>query len=215
MKILVATLIKRLPNGEPLFYPRAMHSIYSLRFRGIVDYFVPSGGDDEPIPAVTHKYQQARQMVLAGDYDALLTAESDMILPPDALDKLFELNTDVAYGLYVWRHGRHLWNAYTELSVDYGKSLTETPERARQVYGQPLEVKGIGLGCTLIRRYVLDSVDFRHRTHSHADWCFAQDAAYAGAEQVNHLGVVCGHIGKGVIYWPDVSTDTLYREEAL
>src|SRR5512139_1629566 len=58
---------------------------------------------------ITHKYNQARQMTLDGGYDALFTVEADMLIPPIALERLSRIEADVAYGLYVSRHGKHPW----------------------------------------------------------------------------------------------------------
>jgi hypothetical protein len=216
VKILIATLLKRTPDGRPFYSPASMNSIYNLSFQGQIDYIAPSGVDsNDAVEAVATKYEQVRQWMLAGNYDALFCVESDMLVPPDALQKLDELGVDIAYGLYCWRHGPHRWNAYTSLEVDKGLSLCESPTQAKQLWGQVVEVAGLGLGCTLIRRHVLEVVPFRHRTHMHCDWLFAMDAAYAGAQQVAHLSVICGHIGGSQVYYPDPATETLYRVETL
>lgn len=216
MKVLCVTLLKRTANGQSFYFPRAMDSIYSQCFQGDVDFIAPASTDtDDAAKSVATKYERARAWTLSNAYDALFTVESDMIIPPDALAKLAGLGVDVAYGLYVWRHGHHNWNAYTDLKVDKGFPLSDQPEQARKLWGQTVEVAGIGLGCTLIRRYVLEAVPFRWRTHMHCDWLFAMDAATAGAQQVCDTSVVCGHIAGSQVFYPDISTEGLYRAEVL
>lgn len=216
MKVLVVTPVQRLANGKPLFFPRAMESIYDLHYSGQVDYFTPTGNDlYEANENVGRKYAVSRDFLLAQDYDAMLTIESDMIVPPDALERLAGIEADVIYGLYVLRHGKKQWNAYTEVKVREGKSLVENPEKARSLYGQVVEVAGISFGCTLIHRRVLEAVPFRWRTHTHTDWIFAMDVAYAGGLQVSHLGVHCGHITGDKVLWPSIDTPELYIETSL
>lgn len=216
MRVLIATLIQRDANGVPFVFQRAMQSLYNLRFKGQVDYYAPSGMDtNQANKSINAKYQQVRQLTLDGSYDALLTVESDMIIPPDALEKLADLETDCAYGLYLFRHGRYDLNASLDLTVGKNTPLNSKPEYARQIWGQVIEVAGIGLGCTLIRRHVLEAVPFDCREHGHTDWQFAQNVRYAGGEQLCHTGVVCGHINKNKVLWPDMSSEELYREEPL
>lgn len=53
------------------------------------------------------QYQRARELALTGGYEALMTVESDMVVPPDALLRLvsvLEAGADGASGLYAHRH---------------------------------------------------------------------------------------------------------------
>lgn len=216
MKILIATPVHRDANGRPFVFPKALASHYALTVIGDVDYLTLSAIDRQQAnKSITAKYQQARAVALDSGYDALLTLESDMIVPPDALERLLELSTDVAYALYVFRHGRYAWSASTALSVDKNEPLSNAPDTARKLWGQVIKVAGIGLGCTLIRRHVLEVVPFHCREHGHNDWTFAQDVAYAGGEQLCHTGVVCGHIHKNTVLYPDVNEENLCRVETL
>lgn len=169
---------------------------------------------------ITQKYNDARRMVLDGGYDALLTIEADMIVPRHALAALAETGADVAYGLYCWRHEKlgYAWSAYSVVGGhdgQRGRSLSDDPHSARQLWGQMVEVQGLGLGCTLIRRSVLEAVAFQQRGTASCDWYFAQDVAQAGYSQAADLSVVCGHIQHDRVYWPDPDSPTLYRLDPL
>jgi hypothetical protein len=215
MKILVTTPILR-TKERTFFYPRAMQSIYDQQWNWQIDHFSGNGEGATPFGDIASKFQQARVVLLRGGYDALLCAESDMILPPNALKLLAALNADVAYGLYVLRMGRHPLNAYLSVADNRrGESLSAYPERVKANWGNPIEVAGVGTGCVLIRRYVLEALDFRSRTHQYPDWCFAVDAQYAGATQVCHMGVLCGHQDGMKILWPDVNMQGFCRIEYL
>ena len=71
---------------------------------------------------IAHNYNKARKWVLENDYDALFTVEADMIVPPDALEKLLAVDADVAYGLYCFKN-TSTWSAWSQLSLDGGRSI--------------------------------------------------------------------------------------------
>lgn len=175
---------------------------------------------------VLANYQYARQMLLAGDYDALLTVESDVIVPPDALELLSAAMTEgvgVVYGLYCLRGSNtHEWNLHRPdrpggrfpMSHSFSKK-----GHAPHFWGGVHEVGGVGLGCTLIRRFVLERLDFRHDPTNPAMYCdyyLALDAFQAGIRQRGHCGVVCGHIrhDEQDVLWP-APTDSGYELRPL
>ena len=108
---------------------------------------------------IFRKYKSAREMCLRENFDALLTAESDMLIPRNAVQLLAEADAGVAYGLYVLRHGLPMWNAFVALDDEAGFSLSDALVRANapaQYAGvmerMPFDIYGAGFGCTLIRR---------------------------------------------------------------
>jgi hypothetical protein len=196
-------------------FPKAEQSILALQ--GVAQT-VFDGSDDPALdayPRILRKYQGARRMLLAGDYDALLTVESDMVVPPDAALKLAQAEADVAYGVYCWRHGWPWWSAYPVLKAEIGVSLSLAPDQARAWWGQTIEVRGVGFGCTLIHRRVLEAIDFRLPDgDAFADWSFGLDAHAHGFKQVSDLSVVCGHITpEGETLYPDPTQADLCRIE--
>lgn len=220
MRVLVVTPLMREPDGRPRLFGRALQSIYSLRWPCQLDHYHQNGGDDysDGNGTVTRKFEEARQRFLDGGYDAMLCAESDMIVPADGLERLAALDTDIAYGLYVWRHGKPQWSAYTRVEHWQGRPLSLHPEQARQAWGQCIEVKGIGQGFTLIKRHVLENLHFRNWKGVSCDWALAIDAQEAGYQQVCDLGCVCGHMAltpSPRVLWPDPNEAELYRTEFL
>lgn len=183
-------------------YGRALQSILRLQWPGRLDVVFDKGLDASAgaekqarFEAVTAKYEHGRELLLAGDYAAMLCIEDDMIVPPDALQRLWDTGADIAYGLYCWRNQSfHKWSAYLELGDEYGKSLSDDPAAARQSWGAVVDVSGVGLGCTLIRRHVLETFGFRKHKIACCDWGLALDAQAAGFRQVCDLGVICGHM---------------------
>lgn len=215
--ILIVTPVMRDVDGRARIYTRALSGIYNQRWAGQLDIHQIVGGDDYARPdwTVTRKYQEARAVFLAGKWDAMLCIETDMILPPDALTQLAALDVPVAMGLYVFRHGKKAWNAATWLEDKSWRSLSDNPQTARAVWGDPVEVVGVGQGCTLIRRDVLETIPFRYLKGTSCDWGFSLDCQAAGVRQVCHTGVVCGHImaTPRQTLWPDVNEAKLYRQE--
>ena len=217
LKVLVATPVMR---GE--LYKRAWLSWYAMDWEGQLDYYQMVGGDHDLIPYnnVTKKYNDARQAMLCGGYDALMTIESDTIVPKDALKRLVAADADVAYGVYVWRYGIPFWTAYMRLEQSVGESLSANPDLAKKSWGKVIETEGVGHGCTLIRRHVLEELEFKWTLGEFGccDWHFSLDCKRLGFTQKHDLGLVCGHIAVDPVYrilWPDANANGLYRSELL
>lgn len=194
--------------------PRTVASIFGLVWKEPLN--IVYGREDKVQPDraavhenITRKYNDARRMTLEGGYDALLTVEADMIIPAIALQRMSLVDADVIYGLYVHRHSRHPWLAFqwiTGMVGNYGgESYSKNKDLCPKAWGNVVESKGVGLGCTLIRRHVLEQIEFRCAPDQKVanDWMFALDADIAGYSQVHDCGVVCGHIDGKNIYWPE------------
>lgn len=215
MKVLLG--VPQYPT-EPHIYPATQASIDALEaaWDGHLDigYYV----DDDPKLSMREnlvaKHNAMRQMVLSHDHDALLMVEADMIIPPDALTKLAALEADVAYSLYCSRHSG-MWLCFPTVG-DKAAALNANPAQAKALWGQVITSEGAGFGCTLIRRRVLEAIEFRvdKRRKQHDDWLFALDAKAAGFTSKHDLSVVCGHIiHAGGVMWPDPDAPDLRRIE--
>lgn len=174
-----------------------------------LDFFVPNNGyvetDEQGRENLTAKQNQARSIVIKNNYTHLLFIEEDMLVPKDALIKLLNLDADVAYGLYCFRRPPFMWNAAAALDpnklVWYSYSNGQK-DFINQQFGNSLPVDGLGFGCTLIKREVLEKVEFRinwEHTHpngepSHSDVYFACDCIENGFIQICDTSVLCGHI---------------------
>lgn len=209
-------------------YIHTVQSIFVQQWDGPLDFLFLSGETtDDVYQAVTDKYNRAREQALSGGYDALFCVEADMLIPPDALAKLVSVGADVAYGLYCWRHdpATGMWSAYPVVGPTKGYSLSHIKDEARACWGRVAIVNGVGLGCTLIRRRVLEAVPFRHAEGGvtrnipvHCDWVLSEDCQAHGFTQVMDLSVVCGHIRPTeprTVVWPDINQDDLYRIDPL
>lgn len=222
MKVLVYCPLR---PEHPRAEPEAIASILDLDWSGPLE--VVFGKDDRKrVPSdeleanrnITAKYNAARKLALAGGFDALLTIEADMIVPPNALERLSQVDADVAYGLYVSRHGRHPWltlSTVTEL-VRGSQAMGETWQERSAMWGQIVETAGVGLGCTLIRHNVLERVIFRCEDQYIAnDWYFAIDVRAQGFTQAHDCGLRCGHIHGYQTLWPSVSKGYEITEKSV
>lgn len=218
MRVLVVTPVHRPVGQRAALYPRPLATIFNQTWPGQLDHYLPSGGDgDRGNNNVTRKFADARCVFLEGDWDAMLCAESDMLLPGDALQRLADTGADIAYGLYVFRH-RVMWSAATRLEERGMTTLDSDPDRARSVFGSVIPVAGVGMGCTLIRRHVLERLAFRNWRGVAQDWALAVDAQAAGFSQVCDTGVVCGHLTMTPsprVLWPDIDAPKLVRTDLL
>ena len=188
---------------------RTLESIFAIEWNGKAD--IVFGKHDNATGRnqdITDKYNQARDLVLSNGYDALMTIEADMIPPPHSLERLFGVGVDVAYGLYVSRHGPHPWLVFSNVTENVRGSVQmgNTWDERESLWGNVTDTAGVGLGCTLIQREVLEAIPFRVADKWIAnDWYFALDVAEKGFTQAHDCGVVCGHIDNYRVLWPDVA----------
>jgi GT2 family glycosyltransferase len=214
-------------DQTPQLFGRTNQSIFRQDYP-VIDIMFSKGDnpyfDNNGRHNIAHNYNKARRLVLDNGYDYLFTVEADMILPSNALSKLLEQcedgGADVAYGLYVFKNS-NTWSAFTELHMDGGRGITKDPDKLRAAWGKVIPVAGVGSGCTLIKRNVLEALEFRTdetRPTLHHDWCFANDAQHAGFKQVCDLSVVCGHISMKPsprVIWPDPEMPRFYRNDFI
>lgn len=197
-KVLVATDLIRYPGDTTPLFPQALASIFQLQWNGKLDHLLQNGGDTPgaPLANCTHKRQWACEVALDKGYDALLFADHDMLLPPDALTRLNAVDALIVYGLYTLRHERdgYQWSAARSVGVERWQSFSEHPDLARSAWGRVHPVAGMGFGCTLIRREVLEALPMRWYDHAGPDWALSVDAQAHGFAQACDFGVLCGHM---------------------
>lgn len=99
------------------------------------------------------------RLVISKDADAILFLDSDMIFPPDTLERMIahvEAGREIVSGLYFMRRAPFGPVLFDQLDQDDGTGeithhkLTTLPESR-----EPFEVAGIGMGCAIITKGVL------------------------------------------------------------
>jgi hypothetical protein len=153
---------------------------------------------------IWHNMTKARAHFLAGNYDAMLVVESDIVPPADALQKLAGLDGDVCGGLYVMRHGTPVPNAFVYVPGQTNPGTYIERWELRDLWGRVARTNGVCLGCCLIHRRVLEVIPFRMHEYAAPDWAFMEDCNARGLVTLCDLSVACGHIRPdGVTLWPD------------
>jgi hypothetical protein len=187
--------------------PEAVEGVAGLVWPGPLSWLLQR---DNPTESgrenILHQYIRAREVFLAGRYDAMLVVESDIIVPPDTLTRLAALEADVAYGVYRFRNTQiiNVFERYPGNPRNEGESLSIHPALlADAVAKGAVPCSGGGLGCALIQRHVLEVIPFRMEETAHCDTYFNRDVMHAGLSQRADMGVVCGHVSEhGEIQWP-------------
>jgi hypothetical protein len=197
----MARLLIFTPTYDNLLRPETVESVETQQFSGDVDWII---NEENPYPGrdmrnVCVQFQRGRQMTLEGGYDAMLSVEHDMTLPPGAVQTLWDTAAPVVYAIYALRHGSQVVNLFRkEGTKNIGMSLSLFPDELKQARKQgTIEVSGAGFGCTLFRRDVLEAVPFRFGEYA-PDIPFAVDCLHRGIVQMGRADVICGHFHNGV-----------------
>lgn len=218
MKLLVYT-----PTHDDAMHPQCRASIEAQQTTHTWQWVID---DDDPLPPPDHrnvlaKYQRAQRKALAEGYDALVTVEHDMVLPPDSLQKLADTpGCEVVYAPYVLRHGSYSLNTWQYCGDNnLGMPLTLYPaELARYRAAGVGRICGCGWGCTLIRRSVLARIPFHDGggTNPPGDIQFAVDCLRAGVISHGRFDAPCGHFDEtGRMLMPYEDTPAQARVEAI
>lgn len=201
-KILIFTPTWVKGNGEYAIYPLCMESIQAQQTGPDVAISWAIGLEN-PFPVGSHRnvlaqYQKAREALLHGDYDALLTVEHDNVLPDSgAVQRMWDTQGDVIYAPYQLRHGAFCLSTWRyENDHALGMPLNNYPEELAQFRAAGTgRICGCGMGCTLFRRHVLERLPFRGGDGQQwaPDIPFAQDALRAGFVSMGRFDVPVDH----------------------
>jgi hypothetical protein len=117
-----------------------------------------------------------RDEFLKGDYTHLFILESDVFLDKDfkSLDRLIELNADVANFTYPMKLTRNkgALSLCVQSTNAKGEAKMITPDESKTLLNQGVKVLNVdvhndktlthcGYGCTLVKRRVLEAIDFK------------------------------------------------------
>jgi hypothetical protein len=197
-----------LVNGLDAITPQCAEAIQAQVVEGGFEWVI---GRDNPYNVPDHRnvlyqYRRAREIFMAGNFEAFLAVEHDMVLP-DAGAAQRMMNTpgaDVVYGVYVLRHGMNVLSAWQYVNDrNLGMSLSIYPAELREaVAAKAWRVSGAGFGCTLIRRHVLERLPFRDGGENDTmqicpDLPFAEDAIRAGFISMARFDVLVTHLHNG------------------
>lgn len=130
--------------------------------------------------------EQAAKYFLESDCDYMLFLDSDMVPPADMLIKLIQHDKPIVSALAFRRVPNYepcIFKNDMEFYLDYPKGL--------------IEVAGVGMACTLIKREVFEKVPqpWFTPTAIGEDLSFCKRATDAGYKIFCDTNLICGHVG--------------------
>lgn len=182
--------------------PETLASIFALTYTGPLDRMFTHDNPDQVRvnDNIIYNYRKAQRVMLAERYDALMIIENDLIVPPDTIDRLLAVDADIAYGVYGLRRGWPSLNVRHPVTL---QSYSDHRSEWASLYGQIVDVSGIGFGCTLIQRHVLEALPLHSDNGGDADTQLAHDATAYGFTQRADTTLLCGHKRPdSVVLWP-------------
>jgi len=116
--------------------------------------------------------QLLREEFLKGDYTHLFILESDVFIEKDTVQNLLDMDADVTNYTYLMKLNRFDEFSLCVQATKEGRSRMITPEQGRELINTGVKELGkdmlgdsmlthCGYGCTLVRREVLEKIDFR------------------------------------------------------
>jgi hypothetical protein len=161
--------------------------------------------NNKPVYAVLAESHEAlRQYAIRNDYDYLLHLESDVFPPSDVIQRLMIHDLPIVSAMYMIDFGKdsHLMSQEIE-------ELGQLRETRNLKDGQDLiSINGglqktfhCGLGCVLIRRDVLEQIEFRWEQGAMIapDGMFAFDTNGLGFNKYIETSVLCEHRNNDVV----------------
>lgn len=119
-----------------------------------------------------YNIDQVRNLIahytIINNYDYVFCVDSDIVLPNDALKRLLKHNVDIVSGTYIQRKPNE---CIPEVYVENNKGgITNIDSQLLQEKGL-MEVAGCGFGCVLIKKNVLENIDYpQFEYHSSIDF---------------------------------------------
>jgi len=148
--------------------------------------------------------------------DYIMFIDADMILPPNTIDELIDMNLPIVSGLYFTKGKPYLPVARIKKNEDdIDHKFLEDFE-----FNEVIKVAGVGLGCCLIKAEVFNSIEYPYfkfewqeikgKLHQIAeDLYFCDKVKKSGYDTYLNTGIVCGHFGTEV----DASHFLMYKEQ--
>lgn len=167
---------------------------------GIRVYRVKRG--DTSREALARAQNRAREIFLNGDYDYLMSLESDIFPASNIMEALIWDNKEIVTGIYlIGQKGKE--TRVPCITIPWKNPKTGTwgsrliiPDEVPEYYSKGLkEVAAGGMGCCLMEREVLEKTGFTYIPgHSgHSDVFFFNKAARLGYKVWVDTNLLCGH----------------------
>ncbi len=168
----------------------------TLRSKGLtVIRDVP--GTKSRIQRITSGREKTREMFLSGKWQYLFFVDSDIIIPPDALERLLSHEADIISGVCLCRINLGGKMEIHPALYDFAGKGQGRLMDIEEVAGDELqEIDVCGFGCCLVKRIVVERVPLRYYEKSAAgeDVAFNVDAHKFGFRTFVDKSVKCRHV---------------------
>jgi len=140
-----------------------------------------------------------RKYCLENDYDYLLSLEQDVVPQKDVIEKLLKHNKKIIGALYFYL-GKDKETLLPMVWIHHEGEFARRLEFHEIPEEELIEVITCGLGCVLIKRDVLEKIEFRHEKNQDPwdDLWFAEDAREKGFKVYVDTGARCKHYVSGM-----------------
>jgi GT2 family glycosyltransferase len=189
------------PNKRHIFIDNSSNLNYvnKLRRMGLEAYHVDRGGSSRE--GLARAQNLARKLAIEGDYDYMFSLESDIFIPPNAIEKLMIHQLNIVTGLYMLGD-KEKGQRVPCITIDsktkkgtIGSRLLNPEEWMDYLQTGIHSVAAGGMGCCLIYKKVFKQLGFTylpgHRGHS--DVFFFLQARRMGQQVFVDTDVVCDH----------------------
>lgn len=168
-------------------------------FKSIYDLIIPDGYKADFQYFYGYAVDQVRNLIaswVVNGYDYLFAVDHDMVFAKDTLKKLLSHDRDVVSGIYRQRLEEQILEVY---DFNY-RNLPPTI-----IDGDLHEVGGVGFGCVLVKKHVLEAIgypqfvyhqalDHKHTISEDVDFC--KKAREKGFQIWADTSIICDHIGQ-------------------
>jgi FkbM family methyltransferase len=172
-------------------------------FKSLWDLEVPKGYELDFQYFYGYNIAQIRNLIAdwAKRYDYLLSVDSDIVLPNDALIKMLAADKDIISGLYIQRiPGTQTLEVYMATPSGGCTNIPYALLENRQI----VEIEACGMGCALIKSEVFRKISYPHFFYKEAltmrdtvseDVFFCKKAKEHGFTVWADPSIKCDHIG--------------------
>lgn len=144
------------------------------------------------------------KQALSANVDYVLWLDSDMIFPPDTLQKMLrhmEDGKDIVTGLYFRRRAPFTPVLFSKLDLEHGtwEGCDDYPTDGL------FEVDGCGFGCVMVRKTVFMDMYLNYQTWFNPEYGCGEDLAFCRrAKQLGYKiwvdpSIQCGHVGQVIV----------------
>ena len=172
---------------------------------------------------------------LADGCDYIMFIDADMILPPNAVDNLIDMNVGIASGLYFTKGKPYLPVARIKKKkseVDEWEQDSTHRHLEDFEFNKTMNVAAVGMGCCLIKAEVFKKTEFpwfkfewKQHNGKHyqlaEDLYFCDNALKQGYKTFLNTGIICEHFGTEVglshfmMYKDQLKEDKENREDVI